>query len=72
MFYQTQQTNNHMPVLDDDIFELPTIKYKESIYVKIDDIIAWIKDCQANGMDKEATHWMLTSLISCKNGIKNT
>ncbi len=46
--------------------------YNGNIYVKIDDIIAWIKDCQANGMDKETTHWMLTSLISCKNSIKNT
>lgn len=59
-----------MPVLNDDTFEIPTIINNGSIYVKIDDIIAWIKDCQANGMDKEATHWILASLISCKNGVK--
>lgn len=59
-----------MPVLDDDTFEIPTIINNGSIYVKIDDIIAWIKDCQANGMDKEVTHWILASLISCKNGVK--
>lgn len=60
-----------MPVINDESFEIDTVELEGHIYVKVDDLIAWLKDCRDNGMNDDTSHWLLTSLISCKNGIRN-
>jgi len=59
-----------MPVINDDSFQIDTVMLEGSVYVKVDDLISWLKDCKENGMNDETTHWILVSLISCKNGIR--
>lgn len=59
-----------MPIVDDESFEIGTVTVDGDVYVKLDDLVSWVKDAQNNGLDKDTTHWMLMSLIACKNSIK--
>lgn len=59
-----------MPIVDDESFEIGTAIVRGDIYVKLDDLVSWVKDSQNNGLDKDTAHWILMSLIACKNGIK--
>lgn len=58
--------------IDDDFFTIDTVKCNGKVYMSADDILAWFKDCQKNGMDHETIQYLIKSVVFCKNSVKKT
>lgn len=51
-------------------FAIGSVRVNGVIFLNIDDLLMWLKDCQKNGMDHETIQWLIKSIIICKNGVK--
>ena len=55
----------------DEYFNINTVKVGGKVFLNADDVLAWLKDCQQNGMDNETIQWLIKSLVICKNSVKH-